>query len=1575
MTCQVWLKRFFTAVTLAGLMLSTTAQPASAALVPELPTTARTYPYVAYMVNQKIMSGYQDGTFKPAGLVTRAEMAVILLKAGNLKPITPKKASFSDVSKKHWAYAYIEGAAAAGLVKGSQGRFRPDGKVTRAELAALCFGLSREAVPAVALPPAVSDIPQKHWARNAIAAAIDAEMIPTINQKFQPNWFASRADVAMALGVVMTKAPQLRQASLTATLQPLKGKTYIQAKGKPEELVRTNTDISVGTSIRTEANAEADLVLPDGSSLLCKPNSEIVLKSTKGQAYIKADGAQGAAIDEIRVEVRKGRMFFVLATTYLFKNYDVDQTGEKKAAAADPSSQARRSGLMNGPAADDANRSLLFAGTAAESQKTAWYKEASSKRVRIKVDMPWGTAGVRGCIGSASVEEGSQSLSLLEGTASVTSTSGQSTTMGTGQEMQLSSSSGPPAAPTTMPSSEQAAWSAVASWAMGAVATVAQVAPAEAPAPVSLTPEQESAMQTYQQAMAQAQTAAQAAAQAATQAAQATSQAERAAAAQTAAQAAAQAQSALAAAQTAAQQAQSAQQAVVTAPPAAPSAPGQAGPTAPPSLSEVLSAVVSAISSTTGVTPPASVTEAIQAVAPSASTPASTPSTGTQPASTSQSTHGGFWSGGSSGGSGSSDTTAAATDNTSTSSLAALGTPVSIASGQTVTFTNGVSLNCSGVTLSAGATITASQAVNPTAPENCTVTGPVMSFTLNGTITSGTIRLTIPVNQGADASNSAIFYEAASGQWQMLKTTLDGSNLIADVSHFSTYGAWLAPRAEAPVSLNELGWVAANDVIFLTEPTVGATVYYSSDGSTPTVAFGLKYDPAVGIIIPAEGCTVKAIAVKENMRDSLLSQFQFQIGTPLFTESFESGLNGWTATENGLWTAVSNDSNIHNNAYPNYVQLGVGDTSEGCLPDTAFGTSYAWFGKASDISNTYCIGNYLNEQSPNDPVLEGGHGTEAISGSLTSTSVNIPNTAGSNLILRFNSWWEIEGVAPSSFDMMKVFALIDGQEILLTTLNPQGANGGQPALPYTSGGGYNKAPEWMSYSCDLTAYQGTTLQLVFRFASEDANFNGFRGWIVDNVQIIETNPPPPTFDAISVQSVGQNANVVRLAFSAPIWFTDLTEGTEITATVAGETRNIANTGARAKEAASSTLDITLDGAAMTNGQEVVIAISNAGAGKIKQGSSLASLKEAQSWSVTYVDTTPPAFNSISVQSIGQDANVVRLTFSEPVWFNDLTEGVLGAEGTEIWATVAGGSRNVSNTGTRLQTESLTSLDITLEGPPIGDADEVIVGIAGTGPAKIKDLSSNALVGEPSCSIMYTVADTLPPTVNPAKFTVESVGSPLLDRIIGASGAVGEAGALVNAYLWTDAGMIGTVEDGELGPAISLGMSLEDGSLAQTALANLDEGTYAYVITATDECANESAKTAGFAVLITIGPDTTAPTVNPALFTPEESLEVPGLFQISGAEGAVSEAGAVVNAYLWTDSSETGTVDTVDPDEIGPGIPLGISVENGVVALTDLATLSEGTNKYLITATDAAGNESARDAAATVELLPVMPKVC
>jgi DNA-binding phage protein len=154
---------------------------------------------ISLLAMQKIITGYPDGTFKPEGNITRAEMCSLLMKSRPKTEDQRPKTMFKDVSAKHWAAAYIAQAAAEGVVKGYPGNlFKPNGKITRAEglaMIARFAGISEEVYARE-----FSDISASHWVAGIIAGSYKAGLLEYLKgKKFEPNKLLTRAETVEML--------------------------------------------------------------------------------------------------------------------------------------------------------------------------------------------------------------------------------------------------------------------------------------------------------------------------------------------------------------------------------------------------------------------------------------------------------------------------------------------------------------------------------------------------------------------------------------------------------------------------------------------------------------------------------------------------------------------------------------------------------------------------------------------------------------------------------------------------------------------------------------------------------------------------------------------------------------------------------------------------------------------------------------------------------------------------------------------------------------------------------------------------------------------------------------------------------------------------------------------------------------------------------------------------------------------------------------------------------------------------------------------------------------------------------
>ena len=124
--------------------------------------------YIGYMQQFGIVTGYSDGSFRPDAPVTRAEFAAI---ASRFEKLTQGSASFTDVPDTHWAVRYINFAATRGWVTGYEdGTFKPEHSITRAEVAAVTCRLLERSADQTYIRSHIgelrtfADVTESHWA-------------------------------------------------------------------------------------------------------------------------------------------------------------------------------------------------------------------------------------------------------------------------------------------------------------------------------------------------------------------------------------------------------------------------------------------------------------------------------------------------------------------------------------------------------------------------------------------------------------------------------------------------------------------------------------------------------------------------------------------------------------------------------------------------------------------------------------------------------------------------------------------------------------------------------------------------------------------------------------------------------------------------------------------------------------------------------------------------------------------------------------------------------------------------------------------------------------------------------------------------------------------------------------------------------------------------------------------------------------------------------------------------------------------------------------------------------------------
>lgn len=174
---------------------------------------SKTTSTVPYMLNGEdhyaYIKGYPNGSFKPNATITRAEAASIfyrLLTDTTRRTYTTSYNTFKDVPAKAWYNTAVSTMAKLGIVNGgSDGYFRPNDPITRAEIAAMiarCDGNSYGNAYTN-----FSDV-KGHWAANYIARAYELGWINGYGSTYAPDKYITRAETVAILNRVLNRAPQ-----------------------------------------------------------------------------------------------------------------------------------------------------------------------------------------------------------------------------------------------------------------------------------------------------------------------------------------------------------------------------------------------------------------------------------------------------------------------------------------------------------------------------------------------------------------------------------------------------------------------------------------------------------------------------------------------------------------------------------------------------------------------------------------------------------------------------------------------------------------------------------------------------------------------------------------------------------------------------------------------------------------------------------------------------------------------------------------------------------------------------------------------------------------------------------------------------------------------------------------------------------------------------------------------------------------------------------------------------------------------------------------------------------------------
>ena len=151
------------------------------------------------------ISGYPDGTVRPDGKITRAEVAAILARLTENSSLANFVARFSDVKASDWFSDSIMKLSAKDIITGyPDGTFKPNKSITRAEFAAI---VSKYIKNPKAADEVFADVPMNHWAKDAIAKVKAEGWISGYNDgTFRPDAPITRAEAVSIVNRMFDRA-------------------------------------------------------------------------------------------------------------------------------------------------------------------------------------------------------------------------------------------------------------------------------------------------------------------------------------------------------------------------------------------------------------------------------------------------------------------------------------------------------------------------------------------------------------------------------------------------------------------------------------------------------------------------------------------------------------------------------------------------------------------------------------------------------------------------------------------------------------------------------------------------------------------------------------------------------------------------------------------------------------------------------------------------------------------------------------------------------------------------------------------------------------------------------------------------------------------------------------------------------------------------------------------------------------------------------------------------------------------------------------------------------------------------
>lgn len=166
------------------------------------------------LIQKNIVSGYEDGTFRPNHDITRAEFSTLMIRMLEQIDVQPQVTEtdgveLSDLEPTAWYYNEVMQAVKLGIVNGyDDGKFHANNKITRQEMAAMIIRtLNINGIPSAPAQLTFTDANKiANWAKEDVQRVVFLGIMGgQPGNRFAPEAKSTRAEVATVLVRMMNK--------------------------------------------------------------------------------------------------------------------------------------------------------------------------------------------------------------------------------------------------------------------------------------------------------------------------------------------------------------------------------------------------------------------------------------------------------------------------------------------------------------------------------------------------------------------------------------------------------------------------------------------------------------------------------------------------------------------------------------------------------------------------------------------------------------------------------------------------------------------------------------------------------------------------------------------------------------------------------------------------------------------------------------------------------------------------------------------------------------------------------------------------------------------------------------------------------------------------------------------------------------------------------------------------------------------------------------------------------------------------------------------------------------------------